>query len=237
MNVPRDSHTATLLADGRVLVTGGLSGGDGTGNPVEKTAEVYDYRTGAWSLTDAMSNARFGHSASLLTDGTVLVAGGADPRGDGVYTRRAEIYEPAANKWRPAAPMLSERGNHVAERLADGSLLVAGGYTLPANETNRTQASERWVPALSRWVAAGEMTVARAAFAGVQVPGGQYVVSGGRTPTAELYDPVSGTWSPTASMAESRNWHRLVLLFDGRVLACGGENATGALASAELYLP
>jgi hypothetical protein len=64
MNVPRDSRTATLLADGRVLVTGGLSGGNGLDNPVEKTVEVYDYRTGAWSLTDDMSTARFGHSSS-----------------------------------------------------------------------------------------------------------------------------------------------------------------------------
>ena len=79
-------HTATLLSDGRVLVTGGQSAGDGNDNFVEKAAEIYDPGTGTWTLVDSMSRARYGHTATLLPDGTVLIAGGAGPRG------RSSVY-------------------------------------------------------------------------------------------------------------------------------------------------
>ena len=237
MHIPRDSHTATLLADGRVLVTGGLSLGDGRDNPIEKTAEIYDYRTGVWSFADHMAIARFGHTSTLLADSTVLIAGGAGPRTDGVYTRSAEIYDPAKNNWRPIAPMSSERGTHIAELLPDGSVLAAGGLTLPADDPNRTNAAERWVPWLSRWLAANAMSIPRAAFGGVHLSDGRCLVSGGRTSTAEIYDVASGTWSPTASMAEARTFHRLVLLPGGTVLAVGGENASGSIITAELFMP
>ena len=131
MNFPRFYHTATLLENGNVLVTGGLSG---DGVSVGKTAEVYDPVAGSWSLVDHMSILRWGHSATLLDNGKVLVAGGSGPAGDGVYTPRAEIYDPLENKWHNVGNLITPRGFHAALRLGNGCVLVAGGLTLPSTK-------------------------------------------------------------------------------------------------------
>jgi len=239
LSVPRDSHTATLLADGRVLVTGGLSLGDGPDNPVEKSAEIYDPNTGTWSLIDHMSHARFGHTATLLADGTVIIAGGAGPRSDGVYTVTVEIYNPASGVWNNVNPMATPRGSHNAVLLLDGTVLVAGGLTLPVNTRHVTAESELFVPGMGRWIRTGHLNVPRGAagFEACRLANGTVLVAGGRTATAELYDPQIGQWALTGSMAVSRSRPALTQLADGTVLVTGGENFSGAVASAEIYVP
>ena len=93
MLTPRISHTATRLADGRVLVAGGVTVGPGT----TAAAEVFDPGTGTWSAASSMNIARSRHVAVLLRDGRVLVAGGR--RANRLATASAEIYDPAANTW------------------------------------------------------------------------------------------------------------------------------------------
>jgi N-acetylneuraminic acid mutarotase len=239
LNVPRDFHTATLLADGRVLVAGGISGGDGRDNPLEKTAEIYDPVTGAWSLVDHMAQARYGHTATRMADGTVLIAGGTGPRGDGVYTVRAEIYDPQSGVWRNVDSMATPRGFHTAALLADGSVLVAGGLTSPANDRNVTAAAELFQPGTGRWISAGNMSVARGAgpYGATLLLDGRFLLAGGRTNTAELYDPGVGAWSLTGSMAVSRSSHTVTLLSNGSVLVAGGENFSGFISTAEVYVP
>ncbi|PYS67366.1 MAG: hypothetical protein DMF69_23280 [Acidobacteria bacterium] len=209
MNVPRDFHSATLLADGRVLVAGGISTGDGKDNAAEKTAEIYDPATGAWNSVDHMAQSRWGHTATLLLDGTVLVAGGTGPAFDGNYTVRAEVYDPESDRWRNVDSMTTARGFHVAALLPDGSVLVAGGLTLPHNERNVTAAAELFQPATRRWARSDTMSVARGAgpYGAGLLQDGRFLVAGGRTTTAEIYNPGSGTWSMTGSMAVSRT-HR-----------------------------
>src|SRR5690349_19520960 len=75
LETARIRHTATLLADGRVLVAGGESGNDNTWKAGE-TAEVWDPKTGAWTSAGKLVERRYDHSATLLADGRVLVAGG-----------------------------------------------------------------------------------------------------------------------------------------------------------------
>lgn len=239
MNIPRGFHTATLLSDGRVLVTGGLSAGDGNDNFVEKTAEIYDPNTGTWTLVAQMSKARYGHTATLLPDGTVLIVGGAGPRGDLVYTVRAEVFDPYSGLWKNVDSITTPRGFHTTALLNSGNVLVAGGLTLPANSPNRTTTAELFQTLSRKWTSTGNMAVPRSAAAdgGVLLSDGRFFIAGGRTDTAEVYGPNTGTWELVSNMAVSRSFHTVTLLNNGTVLVTGGENANGFIATAEIYNP
>jgi len=239
LQTARMDHTATLLADGCVLVAGGQSLGDGLGNWIEKTAEKYDPATGLWTEVPSMANARYGHSATLLADGKVLVVGGAGPSGDSVYTVRTEVFDPVTNRWRNADSLGVARAFHSAVALSDGSVIAAGGFTLPANSLVLTDSAEIFDPSSVRWRPTGSLNVARSAggAGGVLLPDGSVLVAGGRTSTAEVYDVATRLWSLTGSMATIRSRHVLTLLSDGRVLVTGGENRDGIVASAEVYQP
>src|SRR5438093_5524724 len=114
MTQPRWSAAAELLPDGRLLVTGGY---DGTGQLA--TAEIYS--GGRFTACAPMQLARGGHTAVTLADGRVLVAGGTRP--DGIATSAAEIYDPAANAWSVAGPLIEGRTGHTASLLRAGRVL------------------------------------------------------------------------------------------------------------------
>ena len=117
MSTTRTNHTAILLSNGRVLVTGGFVGSNGP----SRTAELYDPVQNQWSPTGRMRAPRAQHTATLLPTGQALVVAG---RGNWVT---AEIYDPAAGTW-SAAPELNEgRASHSATVLQDGRILVASG--------------------------------------------------------------------------------------------------------------
>ena len=92
LKTARFDHTATLLADGKVLVAAGYNG-----SIVVRSAELYDPVTGTWQTTGQLTRARENHTATLLSDGRVLVAGGNDTIGNGLDD--AEIYDPASGTW------------------------------------------------------------------------------------------------------------------------------------------
>ena len=239
MNMPRAFHTATLLDDGRVLVTGGLSAGDGNDNFVEKTAEIYDSNTGTWTLIDKMSNARYGHTATRLPNGAVLIVGGAGPRGDLVYTVRAELFDLHSGIWKNVDSIITPRGFHTAVLLNSGNVMVAGGLTLPANSPNRTATAELFQTFSPKWISTRSMSVPRSAgvYGGALLSDGRFFIAGGRTDTAELYSPTTGTWELLSNMAISRSFHTVTLLSSGAILVSGGENANGFIATAEIYGP
>jgi hypothetical protein len=119
-------HTATLLADGRVLV----AGGDATYDQDQvASAELYDPKTGTFRSTHKMKAARTGHTATLLADGRVLIAGGWPENEDGDVTplASAEIYDPTTGTFSLTGPMTTPRIGHTATMLADGRILIAGG--------------------------------------------------------------------------------------------------------------
>jgi len=125
MTVGRDGHTATLLTNGQVLVAGGYPN---TGNANDTaSAELYDPHSGSFSATGSMADGRDRHSATLLLDGRVLVAGGVHMPG----ANTAELFDPASGTFSPAGTMATRGVLHTATLLSDGRVLVAGGCFAP----------------------------------------------------------------------------------------------------------
>jgi hypothetical protein len=132
LQTPRASHTATLLPNGKVLVAGGADLVlDQTGaNPVDSvlaSAELFDPATWQWTLTGSMAQPRQTHTATLMPNGKVLVAGGVSYFG-GVFPTSAELYDPATGKWSPTLPLVSGHRDHIAALLPGGKVLLAGGF-------------------------------------------------------------------------------------------------------------
>jgi hypothetical protein len=128
LNTTRFLHTATLLSNGKVLVAGG-EGGD-TGGPLA-SAELYDPVSGTWTTTGSLNTARYiGHTATLLPNGKVLVAGGIS--GNAILAS-AELYDPVSGTWAATGSLVTARFNHTATLLLDGNVLVAGGYRGPGS--------------------------------------------------------------------------------------------------------
>src|SRR5262249_16691236 len=125
-------HTATLLPNGKVLVAGGYTGGVGGGSTLS-ISELFDPASGAWTRTVSLAVARFSHTATLLPDGGVLVAGGAVEVGHlppGVQYATlgwVERFDRDPATWSAASSLNTARALHTATLLADGSVLAAGG--------------------------------------------------------------------------------------------------------------
>jgi hypothetical protein len=120
----RQQHTATLLPNGMVLVTGGSA----NFNPLA-SAELYDPASGNWTATGTLANARFEHTATFLPNGNVLAAGGFGTSGiDGIAIASAELYDPASGTWTATATLVHARFRHTATFLPSGKVLVADGY-------------------------------------------------------------------------------------------------------------
>ena len=117
MNEARANHAASLMADGRVLVTGGS---DKSGNGA-KSAEIYDPKSGEWTVTSPMKEVRYRHTSTSMADGRVLIAGS-------ISSEVIEIFDPATELWTSTGSMGAERYNHSATRMFDGSILVVGGW-------------------------------------------------------------------------------------------------------------
>lgn len=232
----RSRHTATLLGDGRVLVVGGFSVKIGerglvVGQPGD--AEVYDPRTNRWSPTPPMARYRREHTATLLSDGRVLVAGSQDD----LTFNSAEIYDPNSNRWLEAAPMTSGRALHSAVRLANGDVLVVGGISQGQNSPAIELASaEIYHPSTNRWTAVASMTQARTSETTTLLGDGRVLVLGagfarGRP---ELYDPSRNSWS-VVGPASVRSGFTATRLQNGTALVVGGYGT--ALSSVLQYDP
>ncbi|HYO52187.1 MAG TPA: kelch repeat-containing protein [Archangium sp.] len=228
MNSLRHVHAASLLPNGRVLVTGGS---DGTSTLA--SAEVYDPLAGTWTATGAMTSARYYHATTLLPDGKVLVTGGSN---GSVALATAELYDPATGTWTSAGSMGSPRYNLSATLLPDGKVLIAGGYNGSVLTT-----AELYDPSTGAWTSAGSMGSGHYLHAAIRLPQGKVLVMGGYTTapiaTAELYDPATGTWSSAGSMSSARGYLAAILLPDGRALVIGGYDGSAFLATTELYDP
>ena len=194
--------------------------------------------TVGWAVSGSMTVARYGHSATLLHDGTVLVAGGVD--GGGYVTPSAELFDAATGAWRTSGDMTSGLFRHTAARLSNGDILVAGGLDGAGHVASTAQIYDR---ATGRWRSVARMQTERYQHVMVALLDGRVMVAGGDSytgvqATTEIYDPATDLWSPAGQMATRRLAFAAALLPDGRVLAAGGfEEGAGPVASAEVFDP
>jgi hypothetical protein len=230
----RTEHSATLLASGKVLVVGGFTSGV-NGAFDNARAELYDPCSDSWSPAGAVREGRNGHSAVLLRDGRVLVVGGAL---DGWSVLTADLYDPLSNSWSPAQ---SPPGPGRAIGLPSDQVLLLGSDVVDNTTALYDPETDAWSPtgvvARPRW--GWEMTA---------LANGNVLLSGGFSNEpfspavleAELYDPMSGSWSPAGVLSRMRNGHAPVRLASGRVLISGGypqaPSPTPA-SSTEIYDP
>jgi uncharacterized delta-60 repeat protein len=246
LKTSRSGHTATLLPNGKVLVAGGAIGNLASASYLS-SAELYDPATETWTPTGAMHAKRSSPSMTLLKTGKVLVAGGYydDPVTGSTYLDTSELYDPIAGTWSVLTNRLNAgRVWHTATLLPDGKVLIAGGST--SGPIGHLASAELFDPSAETWTETSFLNTARYYHTATLLPNGKVLVVGGDDviyphihylSSAELYDPLTGTWTQTGSLNEAREFHTATLLPRGQLLIVGGVGNAGFLASAELYDP
>jgi len=294
MITARSQHTATLLPDGRVLVTGGVS--QAGGYHTLSSAELYDPATGLFTVAASMTTGRRMHEATLLPDGRVLITGGyggETSAGWGSPLASAELYDPSSDRFTTTGNLIAATGGHSALLLASGRVLIVGGsgvgmfpdnvapaqlydpdmgtFTAAAAYAGRSECdfcapavlladgtvlflhqypAQIYDPDTNAFRVTGRMiedhTGSTLLLNGKGLLAGGESDEYGRSAGAELYDPATGTFSRTGAMTTGRVWHSLTLLPSGLVLAAGGETDSctgtmcsfaGTVRSAEIYDP
>jgi hypothetical protein len=187
---------------------------------------------GSWQNTGSLALPRLLHTAALLQDGRVLVAGG--------FNTTSELYDAATGTWTRTGNTLNSHRYHTMTRLLDGRVLITGGVTCPVTIST----SELYYPDLGQWKVAGSLVVLRTHHTATLLPNGKVLVTGGEDSSGvaltsvELYDPATDTFSLAGNMGTARRDHTATLLPDGKVLVVGGGNDSSyTLDSAELYDP
>lgn len=250
MTTARVRHTATLLANGKVLIAGGGM----------ETAELYDPTTGTFALTGSMSARRAGHSATLLADGKVLIAGGYISDSGDVATNpdllaSAELYDPATGSFSRTGNMLEAQSGQIGTLLANGKVLFTGGVSSIAGCCGVPPTPALYDPATGVFSATGNyvpnsllsgdlqnwgLTMSTAAL----LRDGSVLIAA--EPIAQRYDPLTGSFALTGQMSTARfglvpvylYGRTATLLKDGRVFLTGGEHEDlGRFANTELYDP
>lgn len=183
---------------------------------------------GTFKKTGSMNVPRIAHTATGLPNGEVLVAGGDSSSLGGSYLSSTELYNPTSGTWMLTGSMTSARENHQAVLLANGKVLVAGGF----NASGGTLASaELFDPSTSTWTATGSMNTARSNFSLTLLTDGEVLAVQGTS--AELYNPATGTWTATGGPTSTVGGPNAALLQNGQVLAIGESFDTPS----ELYDP
>lgn len=238
MAAARAVHQATVLDDGRVLITGGCSG---RCDEHLALVERFDPATRRFETLAPLLSARDSHVALSLGAGRVLVAGGWSGRR---ATASAELFDPAAQRFVELGPLQQARAMPSAVKLADGRVLISGGQD---SDLQPLSSAELFDPAARRFLPLAAMGRARAGHSMTLLDDGRVLVVGGRVArrgavlrSAELFDPASGRFTPAGELRLPREKHAAVRLLDGRVLIVGGSDVgprSQRHRSTEIYDP
>jgi hypothetical protein len=246
MSLPRARHTATLLPDGRVLIAGG--GALTCCSGAVASAEVYDPASGTFVATGAMTVERAGHTATLLNDGKVLIAGGGRlVAGSGFLSLAgAELYDPVTGTFTATGDM-HEPYCDTATLLQNGKVLITRSffYDLETDTENFVRHAEIYDPWTGTFAFLGDTIAEHLGGTATLLQNGKVLLAGGgwESPSAraELYNPASGKFEATGNLTTGREQHAAALMPDGTVLFAGGHGNFSAnpdnLASAEIYDP
>ncbi|WP_437806597.1 kelch repeat-containing protein [Sorangium sp. So ce1078] len=227
----REIEARLEVRDGAIVLLVEASGGMALVDPL-------------WLPAATMIVGRYwGHTATLLGDGRILIAGGEGP----APLAEVELYDPITDSWTAAAAMNNARTGHTATVLGDGRVLVAGGQWEPEWDGDRTDpidSVELYDPITDSWTAAAPLRSARHHHTATLLDDGRVLVVGGSgyggisLDSAEVYDPATDSWTAAAPMLTVRTHHTATLLGDGQVLVAGGSGEGDSdLYSAELYDP
>jgi hypothetical protein len=220
------------------IFTIALSGLLTVGIAAATAAPAFGRAHGTFTNTGSMHTGRVYHTATLLKNGQVLVAGGLSLGLEDFVLSSAELYNPSTGTWTETGSMTQPREFHTATLLANGEVLVTGGCC-------PSDTAELYNPSTGQWRTTGSMTVARDMHSAVLLHDGEVLVAGGQTGsntdafltnTAELYDPSADTFTATGSMNDARAAAPLTLLQNGEALIAGGGNLNGSgPCTAELF--
>lgn len=245
LNVARQGAPLTLLASGEALVAGGAIPGE-SHHEALSSSELFDPTTNTWRATGDLQVPRYRAAYSLLSDGRVLAVSGSNGPPDGErFQASAEIYEPRSGTWRllEEQPTVA-RDSHWAVTLPGGRVLVSGGEG-PWMETSTV--TELFDPDVESFTPAGNMNVPRRFPSVTLLADGRVIVVGGWDAletggriyysSAEIYDPITGSWTLTEAMHGPRAFQAAALLPTGEVMVAGGQNNDGHLSTTEIYDP
>ncbi len=238
MQAARWVHTATLLPNGQVLITGG----DDSTSTTLASAELYDPTAKTFSLlTNSMITPRSNHTATLLPNSQVLIAGGNTSSNDISVGPSAELYDPSTGVFTATnGSMGTVRYVANAALLSNGLVLIVGGISIPNN--TYLSSAELYDPTAGTFsYTTNSMSTARGYFTATLLQNGQVLAAGGYNGsayvlTADLYDPTAGTFSLLTHSMTNQQGGPATLLGNGQVLFAGGYNGS-SLATSELYDP
>jgi hypothetical protein len=210
------------------------------------TAELYDPAAGTFMPTSSsMTSVRWFHTATLLTNGKVLLAGGRSNFSSNVHSATAELFDPFTNTFAATGSMTNGRDFHTATLLPSGDVMVAGG-----NSFFSISSVELYTPTSGTFTGAASLSTPRHFHTASLLPDGKAVLVGGidefpgqESPefsvlwSAELFDPNSNSFLFTGSLGTQRFGHAAALLNNGQILVTGGSDGVGGttLNTAELY--
>jgi N-acetylneuraminic acid mutarotase len=227
---------------GSVVLTLAACGGGSPSAP----APTQPPTAAAWSATGSLQTARYGHTATLLPSGKVLIAGGIYMPGNGlanpgapVYPASVELYDPTTRVWTAAAALGTARSGHTATVLPNGKVLVAGGL----NAAGPCATVELYDAASNTWTVVQALSATRLNHTATLLPNGKVLVAGGydgfgnMRAGVEIYDPAANTWASGSPLAAARYSHTATVLPNGKVLVAGGWGSAGTRPAIELYDP
>jgi hypothetical protein len=230
LNTPRINHTATLLANGKVLIVGGEHQNSQGNNEAIASSELYDPATGMFTATGSLAQARTSHTATLLANGKVLIAGGIYYTLNGPQSlRSAELYDPATGAFDPngGSRMNGDHYGHTATLLNTGKVLIAGGQYIIPNFGGGQSPAELYDPSAGTFtLTTGDLTTPRSLHTATLLNDGTVLIAGGvnsySLAGAEVYDPTTDTFAATGSLGTPSYTHTATLLNNGKVLIAGG---------------